>query len=240
MNLVVDIGNTSIKFAFFEGDNLVDTGVSSPTTLSPMLERIATVEPEAALVSAVSGIPSELQEMLNRLPRCIYLTAEVPVPLVNEYATPASLGMDRLANAVAAAALYPFDNVVVVDAGTCLKFDLVRAGKHYAGGSIAPGLFMRYKALHHFTDKLPELAPLEQEPALVGTDTLSSIHAGVIRGMEAEIIALIDQYNMEVPNIQWILTGGDARFFPNLLKNGIFALPQLTLTGLHIILRYNQ
>jgi type III pantothenate kinase len=163
------------------------------------------------------------------------------VPLANAYATPATLGADRLAAAVGAAGLWPGRAVLVVDAGTALKLDLVTADGTYHGGSIAPGLAMRLRALHEFTGRLP-LLPLpapHATVALVGGSTEGSLLSGVVNGTVAELNGLLAQYCAQHQALVVLLTGGDAAFLAPRLVGRIFVVPELVLLGLYRILAYN-
>jgi type III pantothenate kinase len=167
----------------------------------------------------------------------IYLDFKTPLPLINRYLSPETLGSDRLANACGAGFLYPNQPVLVIDAGTCLKMDIINSNNEYLGGSISVGLNMRFKAIHTFTDKLPLLSPIPFTK-LYGRDTTESILAGGMGGMLNEIEKAIEKYNESFPNLKIILTGGDAHHFEPALKNAIFA-PHLTLYGLESILTKN-
>lgn len=166
------------------------------------------------------------------------LTPATPLPIINLYRSPETLGSDRIANACGAATLFPAQNVLVVDAGTCLKFDVVTAQGEYPGGSISPGLKMRFEALHRGTGRLPLLRPAESAP-LTGYDTVTSMQAGILNGMCAEMEGIIADYRQRYPGIKVLLTGGDAPFFLNHLKTSIFAAPSITLQGLNAILLHN-
>jgi type III pantothenate kinase len=163
------------------------------------------------------------------------LNDQTPLPFINTYRSPGTLGADRVANAAGAISKYPGRNVLVIDTGTCIKMDLVKAEGAYAGGSISPGLNMRYQALHRYTGRLPLLEP-EEQATLIGTTTAESIHSGVLNGMVAEIDGLISRYESRFPDLVCLLTGGDHSLFSGKLKSRIFAAPTLTLEGLNSIL----
>jgi type III pantothenate kinase len=165
----------------------------------------------------------------------LFLDQYTPLPVFNAYSTPETLGKDRLANACGASALFPGEHVLVFDAGTCLKADLVTADRTYLGGSIAPGLTMRFKALHHYCPALP-LISVSGESPLTGVSTETSIRSGVLNGMVAEITGLLNSYREAYPGVRAVLTGGDTPVLVNRLQKDIFAVPGLTLHGLHAIL----
>jgi len=191
------------------------------------------------IVSSVAESNEALYNHLQKTKNFILLNSNTSLPIANKYVTPNTLGYDRLANAVGAAALFAGRNVLIVDAGTCLKFDFINKRGEYLGGAISPGLQMRYRSLFHYTTQLPLLDPIESVK-LIGDSTANSIHSGVVNGMIAEINGIVQQYETVSDSLQLILCGGDLRFFSNHLKNNIFAAPHLTLQGLNEILLYNQ
>lgn len=234
MNLILDIGNTVMKFALFQGQTLLVKGAGDWQDLAQFIEGKVL---NGCLVSTVTN------ESLNELTSLVScdvteLTYKTSIPIVNSYTTPSTLGNDRLANAVGGLFLRPDENTLVVDCGTCIKFDFVSHQGKYVGGSISPGLLMRFKALNEFTGLLPLLEP-SSNPKLIGDSTYSAINSGVVNGVVAEIDGLIANYRLVYENLTVILTGGDASFFDKELKSNIFVEPNLTLIGLNEILRHN-
>ena len=146
--------------------------------------------------------------------------------------------MDRIALVAAAVSKYQNQNVLIIDAGTCITFDFVNSSKNYLGGAISPGIEMRYKSLNKFTKKLP-LLMREEAANLIGTSTETCIHSGVINGVISEIDSIIAKYRKKNKDLTVVLTGGDANFLSNRLKNGIFANPFFLLEGLNTILTFN-
>lgn len=237
MNLVIDVGNTLLKAGVFDGDELVFTEAVSTTDLPRLLGNLGQFPIQKSILSTVAGVPDLLDKWLIGKGNLVVLDENTPLPIVNAYQTPATLGRDRLANACGAKHLFPNDSVLVIDAGTCLKLDLVTGNNEYLGGSIGPGLSMRFRALHTDTARLPLLEPAGF-PELTGRDTVGSIQSGVVNGMVAEIEGLVAQYQQIYPRLMLVITGGDAPFFLNQLKSRIFAAPNLTLTGLNTILQH--
>ncbi len=161
------------------------------------------------------------------------------LPITLLYKTPETLGSDRLASALAATVFFPKENTLVINAGTCLTTDFVTEKGEYLGGSIAPGLQMRLKAMHHFTGKLPLIELNESITDLPGQTTESSMLAGVTTGMVAEIDGLIEIWRKNISFFNVILSGGDAIFFDKKLKNRIFAVDNVVLHGLNLMLKHN-
>ncbi len=239
MNLVIDWGNTLRKIALYDKQNMIYFKVRKELTPAILLELLAgKKEVTAAILSTVADVPDPLIRYLRDSYFFIELNDRTPIPIINKYQTPETLGQDRLASVVAAQDRFPQQDILVIDAGTCITYDLITARQEYLGGGISPGIAMRFKALHTFTAHLP-LIEKETNPPLIGQHTSGSILSGVMNGILAEMDGVIDRYKMEYPDIKIILSGGDAIYFDKRLKNSIFALPNSVLEGLNIILDYN-
>lgn len=240
MDLVIDVGNTAVKAGLFEGGRLVEAVTFNPNDLAGIISWIGGRATGKILVSSVAALSPALEQFFSKRRDVTWFGTGIPIPLENAYSTPNTLGSDRLANACAARVLHPGKSCLVIDLGTCLKFDFVDHQGVYRGGSIAPGLGMRYRALHEFTARLPRLEPIRDEVGLVGTTTETSIASGVQNGMLSEIEGFVSAYREIEPEIIVLVTGGDAGFFIKRFKSSIFAVPALTLIGLHAILEHQQ
>lgn len=241
MNLVVDIGNSSVKTAVFQNDRLLEKLVFPKENffkkISDFLHKYPSVS--HSIVSSVVNDISEEVKFLLVYSEVIVLENSTPLPFVNDYGTPETLGRDRVAVVAAACREYPGKNVLVVDAGTCVTYDFKNEMEEYKGGAISPGLNMRFKALNEFTSKLPLVSPGSSQ-ALTGGSTEESIRIGVEKGLALEIDGFIDSYLAENKHLTVILTGGDAQFLSIRLKNGIFANSNFLLKGLNYILEFNK
>ncbi len=239
MKLIIDLGNTFPKIAVFSGEEIVQ--LELPTQFeTKLLESVFNKFPiSSCILSSVIHHQTEIETFLSSKCKLIVFDHTTPIPIKNEYHSPESLGKDRLASAVAAQNLFPTQDVLVIDAGTCIKYDFVNSKAAYLGGAISPGLQMRFSALHTFTDKLP-LIELIDYNTLIGKNTQESLLSGVINGTIAEIDGIIDQYRNNFPQIAIVLSGGDADYLVNKLKNKIFAVSNIVLIGLKIILDYND
>ncbi len=241
MNLVIDAGNSFVKVAVFKGNSLLN---DEQFELSEFVIRIKNIFKKypninRAIVSSVGSITDKELKVLKLFCKVHQLSHASKVPFKNSYATPQTLGVDRIALACAAFYHNPKGNTLIIDAGTCITYDVVNDFGEYLGGAISPGLQMRYKALYQQTSKLPLLEP-EKEVNLIGNTTNSSIHSGVINGVLAEINGLVDLYNQRFKDLTVILTGGDALFLSERTKNTIFANPKFLLEGLNYLLEYNK
>ena len=238
MKLIIDIGNTSTKLALFNGKEIVRTSTIDECELLKVERFISSDIISSSIISSVKEINAEVSSFSSCY-NAIILTDKTKVPLTNKYKTPATLGKDRLAGVIGATFLYPKKDILVLDAGTCLTIDFVNAQKEYIGGRISPGMKMRFKALHTFTDQLP-LVHQENIDNYIGDDTDSSIVSGVQQGILSEVKLIISEYRLRNPDTISVVTGGDYFFFEKELKNSIFANPNLVLIGLNEILDYNE
>ncbi len=241
MNLIIDVGNTFVKLAVFKNSNLL---LNESTEVENLINRTKLIFHEFpqidwAIVSSVVDLGKSEMKALTDFCNVHILNHQSKIPFKNLYASPTTLGVDRIA--LAAAAFYNSTNIttLVIDAGTCITYDLVTHAGEYLGGAISPGLTMRYEALNEHTSKLPLLG-LEAPADLIGNTTESSIHSGVVHGVSAEIDGVIDQYSSRYEDLTVILTGGDAQFLSKRLKNTIFAHSNFLLIGLNYLLDYNK
>ena len=240
MNLVVDIGNNFFKLGIFENSNLVFSFFEKNDKIDAEIEKIIRSYSKitSALISNVSSL--KINHILDKLNIKIYeLDSTFIFPFKLNYKTPESLGNDRLALAAAATILFPNSNNLVIDAGTCITIDFIDNNNHFIGGSISPGVKMRYDSLNHYTANLP-LLKNENSFNYPGDSTNASIHAGIIGGVSNEINGFIQQINSRNDKVNVILTGGDAKILSKTLKITIFANQNFILEGLNSILNLNK
>ncbi len=240
MQLVIDIGNTRIKTALFEKDELKHFFVFNSfqeLNASDIFEKHQINN--CILGSVVNGLESDIEELKKKVDVLLF-TSETPVPIQNLYKSAHTLGSDRLAAAIGANVITPNQNMLVIDAGTCIKYNFVNNKNQYIGGAISPGLQMRFKALHTFTSRLPLLSIDNDFNELIGNDSNSSILSGVQAAVIAEVDGMIAQYKKEFNDLKVYITGGDVNFFEKRLKNSIFADQNLILKGLNAILNFNS
>jgi type III pantothenate kinase len=239
MNLVIDIGNTRSKLAVVNNNKVVHVEIVEKNNLyNTVVNLVNTYNLTQGIIAHVSAVDTQELKKIESCIKLMQLTKTTPIPFNNLYATPATLGVDRIALAAWAATYSPQQNVLVIDAGTCITYDFVDANANYYGGAISPGLQLRYNALNNYTQNLPLLTPQYIEN-FVGNTTESSIHSGVVHGLINEIDGFINNYKQKNGNLTVVLTGGDANFLVKRLKNTIFANPNILLLGLNAILNYN-
>ena len=234
-NASIDFGNTRIKIGLFNNDSLLE--IFRVATLSETAELLIANSVQNAIVSSVTLSNLEISEKINSLKSLIFLDYNTPLPIKNNYATPKTLGYDRIAAAVGANLRYPNQNCLIIDIGTAIKYDLVSEKNAFEGGIISPGRRMRFNALHTFTKKLPLLDTVEI-PELIGQSTETCISSGVMNGIAAEINGIIDEYLKKL-KLRVLICGGDAPYFETKIKYPTFATPNLVLEGLNRILQYN-
>ncbi|MEX0967622.1 MAG: type III pantothenate kinase [Bacteroidia bacterium] len=239
MELVIDCGNTFIKTGLFHQNKFIESGIFPNDEFSSIEQLVLTASLDAIILSSVIELPTEFMAKIQAAaPVFLELLQDTPIPFENMYRTPATLGKDRIAGVAGAMALSSGENVMVVDAGTCITIDVLANGKMYIGGSISPGLNMRLQAMHHFTHRLPQVE-LREFADLNGLTTEECMLAGALSGAVSEVDGFIDKWQNKLAGLKVYLTGGDGTILLSHLKSNIFAEPNLILTGLHKILLYN-
>lgn len=201
--------------------------------------------------SIISSVVNIEAAVVNTLSRCsqhfVLFDHMTPVPIVNTYDTPETLGQDRLAAAVGAKHLCPNENLLIIDAGSAITYDYVSEQGEFVGGNIAPGLKMRFTILQRMTKKLPlvEVEDNELIP-LFGKNTRDAIAAGVIRGVAYEVKGYMRTMREKVPHFRTFLTGGNAPYVLANVRSSrteeremIFE-KHLVLIGLNEILVFNK
>lgn len=248
MNLLIDIGNTRVKAAVFDGPRCVAQRVTETPDAAWFDALVLAFDIRAAILSSTRGDADEVWRLLEeRVPGAVRFTPDTPVPIGIDYATPRTLGRDRVAAAVGAATLYAGREAVIVDFGTALTIDRVTADGTFRGGVISPGVTMRLRALHDYTASLPLCDPFaadgeasrEGPCALAGRSTREAIERGVLNSTAFEIEGYLARLRAENADLCVIFTGGEAKYFVKRIKNTIFAEPNLVFCGLNRILEYH-
>ena len=251
MNLIVDIGNTRTKIAFFEKNALVEKAFTNTPSLGWLIQNMGSRQIDGAILSA-TGLDTEgVETFLTNQFRFVKLDHMTPLSIKNNYATPATLGKDRLAAVAAANFMFPNQNCLVIDAGTCLTYNFIDANSVFLGGNISPGLTMRLKAMHHFTAKLPlvelntDLSSQRHEDGsnawqMFGNSTETALRGGAQTGVLAEIDGFVRFLKQKYKPLTVILTGGDGEFiYKNERFRRLHFEPNLVLKGLNRILNFN-
>jgi type III pantothenate kinase len=241
LNICIDWGNSRVKAAIYNNDDQLIELKRFPIddAKDGIAAMMAEHKPNKGILCSVSDRSLAIEPMLKEGMRVlVVMNNNTPVPIMNAYTSPGTLGADRVALAVAAFESNPGKNSLVICIGSCITYNFMQKNKTFRGGAISPGLHMRLNAMHHFTDKLPTVMP-EGELLLLGYDTETCMRSGAVYGMAAEIDGMIAEYSSQYSDFNAVLTGGDAPFFEGKLKSKIFADPNLLMKGLNIILKHN-
>ena len=241
--LCFDFGNTSLKCGVFTIDQLIEVITlkdSETDTITKILDKYT---PQNTILSSVIDHNPEIEKILAERSFFVILDATTKLPFTVPVSKPETVGADRLALAAFAVFFHKGQNNLVIALGSCITYNFINKYNSFNGGSISPGMEMRFKALNHYTAKLP-LVKLDPENAswnfpLIGYDTNTNILSGVLLGMAAEIDGIINEYKEKFDKFNVLLTGGDTGNFVQHIKNKIFADPYLILKGLYSISKYN-
>jgi type III pantothenate kinase len=240
MNLIVDVGNTFVKFAVFEDDTFLKKHNFKMNQFIPELNTLYETYPnlQNCIISSVGKLDNEFVKLIKTKFFVVFLDSSTKVPFENLYKTPKTLGVDRIALVSASVSQYPNKNVLIIDAGTCVTYDFINSKNQYLGGAISPGIQMRYKSMNNLTANLPLLDTRIPEN-IIGNKTDEAIHSGIVLGIINEIEGAISTYKEKFTDLTVILTGGDAIFLSKQLKSSIFANSNFLLEGLNYILQFN-
>lgn len=236
MNFVIDVGNSFTKIGVFEKYNLIFAEKYSEFDIKKFQLLINKYKIKKIISSSVKDI--DLSFLNSKNLKIISFDEKIKTPFINKYKTPKTLGKDRLAAIAGACEIFPNQNVLVIDAGTAITYDIINENNIYLGGNISLGIDMRYKALNSFTNKLP-LKEKSEEFYIIGDSTDSAIISGVQNGIVFEINGYIDYFSQYYNDLKVILTGGNCFFFEKIIKKHIFVNQNLVLIGLNKILEYN-
>lgn len=239
-NLIIDIGNTRTKLTVFDGSVPLASTTTDNATVEALVAFAAQQVLEHIIVGSVVDIaPQAHSRILSLGLPVLWFDPQTPVPLIeNTYRTPHTLGADRLAAVLGAMLLCPDHDILVIDAGTCITYDLIERSGRYLGGNISPGLHMRLSALHEHTGRLPQITAEGDTPP-IGYDTETAIRSGVVHGIEHEIMGCIRHIRLHRPDITIYLTGGDCLVFDASIKSIIHTDSHLVARGLNRILQHN-
>jgi type III pantothenate kinase len=237
--ICLDFGNTRQKVALFTEGVLKDIIVLQEPLAASVSQLLEQYRPGHAILSSVINHDPALEELLAERTVFHKLSSTSKLPFTLPVGKPETMGADRLAIAAAAVHLYPRQHNLVIALGSCITYNFINKDHQFMGGSISPGMEMRFKAMHQFTAKLP-LVKGEWNVPLIGYDTATNLKSGVVYGMAKEMDGTIDEYQKRFSNFNVLLTGGDLGFFEPHIKNRIFADPYLIFKGLYAISQVNH
>lgn len=239
ITLCLDFGNTRLKAAVFMDDQLQEIVILNDDNRSTVEELVQKYKPQFSILSSVVDHQPIAEEVLKHHTQYHKLSHQTKLPFSTPVGKPETIGADRLALCAASVHLFPGKNNLAIGLGTCITYNFINNQHQFLGGSISPGLEMRFKSMHALTAKLP-LVNMEWNFPLIGYDTKTNLLSGVAYGMAKEIDGIIDEYAQRFGNFNVLLTGGDTLHFAPLLKNQIFADPQLIFKGLYAISVFNR
>lgn len=239
MNLCIDVGNTRLKYLIYDQDKEVWFTTSIDFDIEVLITIFKDHFIENVIISSTRIIDESWLEFIQSRAKSYNLADNnIKIPITLNYETPETLGKDRIAAASGAASLFPNEFSVVINAGTCITSDVINEKATFLGGNISPGIKMRLKAMHAFTDKLP-LVEMQYNNQLFGTSTVKALQNGAIHGAIYEVESFLQTVISKEEKVNILITGGDANIFVKHLKFKIFAVPNLVLLGLNTILRFN-
>lgn len=243
MNLIIDEGNSSIKVGVFRNQKLFFFHTFAKSDFQEEVAQKIDFSKitDCIIASVVENASERFSFLCKSIKNVLFVNTQTPMPFVNKYVTPHTLGIDRLALMAGAATLHPKENTLVIDAGTCITFDIMTEKGEYLGGAIAPGIAMRFKAMHEFTSKLPLIEEQDFDiDNFVGNSTKTCMLSGVYHNVVCEIEGIIAKYQRKFENLTIILTGGSHLFLVNNIKSRIFANSFFLLEGLNAILEWQK
>jgi len=238
MNLVIDAGNSTVKLFVFSGNTLKEKTQTALSAVNKTVRQLVNTYPIKRSIFSNVGSTSPENFLDGEGIPFIALHAGTPLPFRINYQTPYTLGRDRIAAVAGAFTLFPHTHVLVIDAGTAITYDFIDDEAVYQGGTISPGLHMRFRSLHEFTHALPLVEPARIMPEK-GDSTENAIKKGVQQGILFEMESYIKKFMKQYGDLRVILTGGDTLYFADKLKKFIFAESNLVAIGLNTILNHN-
>ena len=239
VTICFDFGNTRLKAAIFNDKALTELRVldnDKPATIQSLLNEF---KPEKTILSSVIHHNKAIEGLLAQQSKFHHLGPNSLINFTTPVGKPETIGADRLALVAAAVDLYPQQHNLIISLGTCITYNFVNIAHEFIGGSISPGMQMRFRAMHEQTALLPLIEP-SKEFSLVGFDTKTNLLSGVILGMAAEIDGIIAAYEEKYGNFNVLLTGGDISYFVPHIKKRIFADQNLIYKGLYAICEKNN
>lgn len=234
-----DFGNTRKKVAVFKDDKIAKTITLADDATTTIQSLIDEFKPQKSILSSVIDHNTAIEKLLISATKFHKLDHQTKLSFTTPVGKPQTIGADRLALCAAAVHYYPNKNNLVIGLGSCVTYNFINKYHEFLGGAISPGMEMRLKAMHEFTAKLP-LVKADSNVPLIGYDTTSNLQTGAVLGLAKEIDGFIDAYEERFGNFNVLLTGGDIVHLASLLKNKIFADPDLIFKGLYAISEVNN
>lgn len=236
--LCFDFGNTRLKCAVFNNGKIDGLLILEDSTEQTIAAIIKQYQPQKSILSSVIKHDKAIEKLLAESSQFHLLNYTSKLPITTPVGKPETIGADRLALCSAAVHLHPNQHNLTIGLGSCITYNFTNKFHQFLGGSISPGLHMRFRAMHEYTALLP-LVTADHNFPLVGYDTKTNLQSGVILGMAKEIDGIVEAYKEKYAHLNVQLTGGDMTFFIPHIKNKIFADADLLYTGLYAISEIN-
>jgi len=237
--LCLDFGNTRLKAAIFKNDELIKEIFLTDDSIETINGILETWKPQKAILSSVINHNEAIEGLLSSTTIFHKLSHLTKINFITPVGKPETIGADRLALVAAAVHFYPGKNNLVIGLGSCITYNFVNQFGQFLGGSISPGMDMRFRSMHDFTAKLP-LVQADWNYPLIGYDTKTNLQSGVITGIACEIEGFIEKYSQKYSNFNVVLTGGNSAYFASQLKNKIFADYNFLFKGLYALSELNN
>ncbi|MEO5985368.1 MAG: type III pantothenate kinase [Ferruginibacter sp.] len=242
VTLCLDLGNTRSKAGLFLNDAFHQEVMFDPYDLESLKNILIEFKPQASVLSSVIHHDSAIELILSEHTLFHKISSLTKLPFTIPIKKRESIGTDRLALVAAAVRFCPKKNNLVIALGSCITYNFVNQYQEFLGGSISPGMDMRFKSMHHFTAKLPliEYTDVNSLIPLIGYDTKTNLLSGVVNGMISEMDGIINKYADKYGNFNVLLTGGNSAYFAAQLKNKIFADSNFLFKGLYALSELNN
>ncbi len=239
MNLLIDVGNSRVKWSIYIKNKIFEHNTIDELDFNYFKNILMRFRDVKNIGYCNNKEYNKI--FLNKITRCdvnlFNVSESLILPFESNYNSIQNLGCDRIALCCGALKNYEQD-ILVIDIGTCITYDLIINKKHI-GGQISPGLNMRFKSLNFFTKKLP-LLQFNQNIKFIGNSTKTSVEVGIADSIIFEIDEVIKKYINNYPKLKVVITGGDYKFFENKLKKINFSHPYLLMDGLNYIIALNE
>jgi type III pantothenate kinase len=237
--LCLDFGNTRLKAAIFENELITEELYLTDDNTATLEQLLNKYQPQRSILSSVINHNEAIETLLSSRSAFHKLSLSTKLNFLTPVGKPETIGADRLALVAAAVHFFPGKNNLIIGLGSCITYNFVNQYRQFLGGSISPGMDMRFKSMHDFTAKLP-LVQADWNFPLIGYDTKTNLQSGVITGMASEIDGFIEKYGQKYGNFNVVLTGGNSGYFASQLKNKIFADHHFLFKGLYALSELNN
>lgn len=237
--LCFDFGNTRLKAAVFVNDLLQEEIFLADDSTDTINKLIDLYNPSKSILSSVVEHNPQMETLLAGKTQFHKISHLTNINFTTPVGKPETIGADRLALMSAAVHFFPGKNNLVIGLGSCITYNFLNQYHQFLGGSITPGMDMRFKSMHDYTAKLP-LATADWNFPLIGYDTKTNLQSGVIVGIINEIEGFIEKYKEKFNNFNVVLTGGNSAYFASQLKYKIFADHHFLFKGLYALSEINN